>query len=54
MNEGLPVVVYLLMALMSLLNSGRSFVERNDSAGLGWATATVWALVLAGKHAGAI
>lgn len=54
MPEGLPVVVYLLIALMQLLHMGRAFLDNNTSAGLGWATATVWAVVLAGKHAGAI
>ncbi len=54
MNEGLPVVVYLLCALISLLHTLRAGLERNDSACLGWATATIWAVILAGKHAGAI
>lgn len=54
MPEGLPVVVYLLIALMSLIHSCRAFIERNDSAGLGWMSAAVWTIVLAAKHAGAI
>lgn len=54
MEDGLPVVVYLLLAFMSLLHMLRAGLERNDSACLGWATATIWSVVLAGKHAGAI